>query len=92
MHPGKEASSLHPKDRDEEVGDEDEEDEDGCDVVQAVQARLVGLFSDVSPGCNTRVHTHTHTKNNDKQYQDSTQKMQRNNNRWCGDFTPKMSL
>lgn len=52
MHPGKEASALHPEDGDEDVGDKDEEDDYGYDVVQAVQALLVGLFSDVSPSCN----------------------------------------
>lgn len=64
MHPGKESSALHPEDRDEDVGDKDEEDDDSNDVVHAVQTPLVGLFIDVLPGCNT--HVHTHTKNNDK--------------------------
>lgn len=36
MHPGKKAGALHPKDRDEYVGDKDEEDDDGHAVVQAV--------------------------------------------------------
>lgn len=36
MHPGKEAGALHPKDRDENVGDKDEEDDNGHAVVQAV--------------------------------------------------------
>lgn len=36
MHPGKEASALHPKDGDEDVGDKDEEDDNGHYVVQAV--------------------------------------------------------
>lgn len=36
MHPGKEAGALHPEDRDEDVGDKDEEDDDGYDVVHAV--------------------------------------------------------
>lgn len=36
MHPGKEAGALHPHNRDEEIGDKDEEDDDGYDVVQAV--------------------------------------------------------
>lgn len=61
MHPGKEAGALHPEDGDEDVGDEDEEDEDGHGVVQAVQALLVALFSDVSPSCNEHTHVHTHT-------------------------------
>lgn len=61
MHPGKEARALHPEDGDEDVGDKDEEDEDGRCVVQAVQALLIGLFVDVSPSCNN-VHTNTHTR------------------------------
>ncbi len=44
MHPGKEAGSLHPEGGDENVGDEDEEDDDGGRVVQAVQALLVALL------------------------------------------------
>ena len=64
MHPGKEAGALHPEDGDEDVGDEDEEDEDGHGVVQAVQALLVALFSDVSPSCNEHTHVHTHTHTN----------------------------
>lgn len=60
MHPGKEASALHPEDGDEDVGDEDEEDDDGYDVVHAVQALLVGLLADVSASCNRRRHAHTH--------------------------------
>lgn len=36
MHPGKEACAFHAEDRDADVGDEDEEDDDGCGVVQAV--------------------------------------------------------
>lgn len=36
MHPGKEASSLHAHDRDEDVGGKDEEDDDGYQVVHAV--------------------------------------------------------
>lgn len=36
MHPGKESSALHPEDRDEDVGDKDEEDDDSYDVVHAV--------------------------------------------------------
>lgn len=58
MHPGKEAGALHPEDGDEDVGDKDEEDDYGYDVVQAVQALLVALFSDVSPSCNRHTRTH----------------------------------
>lgn len=29
MHPGKEAGAFHPKHRDEDIGDKDEEDDDG---------------------------------------------------------------
>lgn len=53
MHPGEEAGAFHPKHGDKDVGDEDEEDNDGCVVVQAVQALLVGLYSDVSSCCST---------------------------------------
>ena len=58
VHPGKEAGALHPKDRDEDVGDRDEEDDNGCYVVQAVQALVVGLVIDVPPSCNEHMHTH----------------------------------
>lgn len=65
MHPGKKAGALHAKDRDEDVGDEDEENDDGCGVVQAVQALLVGFVVEVSPSCNKHtcihIHTQTHT-------------------------------
>ena len=64
MHPGKEACALHPKDRDEDVGNEDEEDDDSYGVVQGVHSLLVGLFIDVPPGCNT--HLQKHSKNNNK--------------------------
>lgn len=64
MHPGKEAGALHPKDRDEDVGDKDEEDDDGYRVVQAVQALLVGLLVDVTPGCNRHTHTRANTRQN----------------------------
>lgn len=49
VHPGKEARALHPKDRDEDVGNKDEEDDDGGAVVEAVQALVVGLVVEVSP-------------------------------------------
>lgn len=62
VHPGKEAGAFHPENRDEDAGDEDEEDNDSCDIVQAVQALLVGLLCDVSPGCNTHTRTKTRTK------------------------------
>ena len=63
MHPGKEAGALHPEGGDEDVGDKDEEDEDGYGVVQAVQALLVGFYGDVSPSCRKHAHVqkHTHT-------------------------------
>lgn len=64
MHPGKEAGALHPEDGDEDVGDKDEEDDDGDSVVQAVQALLVALFSDVSLSCSRHTHMHTSTHNN----------------------------
>ena len=64
MHPGKEASALHPKDRDEDVGDKDEEDDNGHHVVLAVEPLLIGLLSDVSLSCDTHMHarTHAHTQ------------------------------
>lgn len=65
MHPRKEAGALHPKDCDEDVGDEDEEDENSDDSVQAVQALLVGFLCDIPPSCK-RAHAHTHTTNNKK--------------------------
>lgn len=36
MHPGKEAGALHSENRNEDVCDKDEEDDNGCPVVQAV--------------------------------------------------------
>lgn len=68
MHPGKKAGALHPEDGDEDVGNRDEEDDDGYSVVQAVQALLVALFSDVSLSCSrhTHTHAHAHTNNNRK--------------------------
>lgn len=59
MHPGKKAGALHPKDRDEYVGDKDEEDDNGHAVVQAVEPLLIGLLGDISASCNTHKHTHT---------------------------------
>lgn len=71
MHPGKEAGALHPKDRDENVGDKDQEDDNGHAVVQAVKTLLIGLLGDISPSCNTharaRTHTHPHTAITTKQ-------------------------
>lgn len=56
MHPSKEAGALHPKDRNEDVGDKDEEDDDSCNVVQAVQTLVVGLVIDVSLSCSRHPH------------------------------------
>lgn len=58
MHPRKEASALHPEDRDEDVGDKDEEDENSDDSIQAVQTLLVGFFGDIPPSCK-RAHART---------------------------------
>lgn len=58
VHPCKEASALHPEDRDEDVGDKDEEDENSDDSIQAVQTLLVGFFGDIPPSCK-QAHAHT---------------------------------
>lgn len=62
VHPCKEAGALHPEDGDEDVGDKDEEDGNGYDVVQAVQTPLVGLLCDIPPSCNRRIHAHNNNK------------------------------